>query len=276
MNLKEKCRYKVTEHVELPIEFLNSALSYQRKINKSFVYEKSKDEVFDEREVEEIKVSARQDGSYRICDGQHTVAILAMRGYKAARCEVRYGLSDKEESDWFTILNMKHRPQTQRRILISKILGTEDKNGMAHKFYEWVTYAGFEIDLDGSSPKGKYKINCPLFLFNIFKQHIKNNRLIDFYHALVALKFTFYGDPISLQKNFIDGFFKFYDTYTDSIKLERFRKIMNKTTPEKIKNDIENTRSYEDTNMRYARFFLDSYNKGLKQENRLNAGQLYM
>ena len=45
---------------------------------------------------------------------------------------------------------------------------------------------------------------------------------------------------------------------------------------EKIKNDIENTRSYEDTNMRYARFFLDSYNKGLKQENRLNAGQLYM
>lgn len=276
MKLNEKCRYKITEHVELPIERLNSALSYQRKINKSFVYEKAKDGVFDEREVEEIKVSARQDGSYRICDGQHTVAILAMRGYKTAKCEVRYGLSDKEESDWFTMLNTKHRPQTQRRILISKILGTEDKNGTAHKFYSLVTYAGFEIDLDGSSPKGKNKINCPLFLFNIFKQHLKNNNVRDFYNALIALKYTFHGDPVSLQKNFIDGFFKFYDTYNDRIKLERLMKVMSKTTPDKIKSDIENMRSHEDVKMKYARFFTDSYNKGLKQENKLNVGWLYM
>lgn len=276
MNLTEKCRNKITEHISLPIECLNSALSYQRKINKAFVNEKSKDEVFDEREVEEIKVSARQDGSYRICDGQHTVAILAMRGYKEAKCEVRYGLSDNEESDWFTVLNTKHRPQTKRRILTSKILGTENKNGIEHKFYSLVTYAGFEIDLGGTSSKNNNKINCPLFLFSIFKQCVKNNNVRNFYNALITLRYTFNGDPISLQKNFIDGFFKFYDTYNDRIKLERLQKVMNKTTPDKIKCDVENNRSHEDIKMKYARFFADSYNKGLKHENKLNVGWLYM
>ena len=50
-------------------------LDYQRDIDMAFVEEKSRDGVFDENEVSIILISVRPDGSMKVCDGQHTIAI---------------------------------------------------------------------------------------------------------------------------------------------------------------------------------------------------------
>ena len=99
----------VVEHKNIEIEKLDSMLDYQRDIRMDFVAEKCRDDVFDEKEVDEVKVSVRSDGSYKVCDGQHTVAILKMRGWTSVPCELRYGLSVAEENDWFNITIGKGR-----------------------------------------------------------------------------------------------------------------------------------------------------------------------
>ena len=87
MKLKDLVRgVNVTEnkiaHKEVPIDKLDAMLNYQRDIDMKRVEMLSSDEYFDENEVDEVKVSVREDGSMKVCDGQHTIAILKMRGWK--------------------------------------------------------------------------------------------------------------------------------------------------------------------------------------------------
>ena len=77
------------ERKRVPIDKLDSMLDYQRDIDMAFVEEKSRDGVFDENEVSIILISVRPDGSMKVCDGQHTIAILKKRGYSMAECELR-------------------------------------------------------------------------------------------------------------------------------------------------------------------------------------------
>lgn len=51
-------------------------LNYQRDIDMHFVEENSKDGIFEESKVSIVLVSVRVDGSMKVCDGQHTIAIL--------------------------------------------------------------------------------------------------------------------------------------------------------------------------------------------------------
>ena len=107
MKLKDLVKgTKVTDnkiaHKEVPIDKLDAMLNYQRDIDMKRVERLSSDEYFDENEVDEVKVSVREDDSMKVCDGQHTIAILKMRGWTTVPCELRYGLTIEEENDWFT------------------------------------------------------------------------------------------------------------------------------------------------------------------------------
>ena len=68
MKLKDLVReVNVTEnkiaHKEVPIDKLDAMLNYQRDIDMKRVEMLSSDEYFDENEVDEVKVSVREDGS---------------------------------------------------------------------------------------------------------------------------------------------------------------------------------------------------------------------
>ena len=276
INLNEKCDSKMIEHLQVPIDFLDSALDYQRSINMKFVKEKASDEVFDEREVEEVKVSARRDGTMRVCDGQHTVAILKLRGYHYARCEVRYGLTSEEENDWFDMINTKFRTQTKKRTLTAKMNGSYEKHKIEHNLNKIMERLGFTLDLYGTSTKKEYKICCPTHLLNIFKARLNNpDSLFSFVECMKLLRNTFQGDPISLQLNFMDGMFAFYDTYGIDIDNKRFIRVMQKHTPAKIKTIVQNDLSLNKNAVKYGKVFVDIYNKGLKKEKKLKVSKLY-
>ena len=72
---EEKIEKKI-ERKRVPIDKLDSMLNYQRDIDMHFVEENSKDGIFEESKVSIVLVSVRVDGSMKVCDGQHTIAIL--------------------------------------------------------------------------------------------------------------------------------------------------------------------------------------------------------
>ena len=71
MKLKDLVKgTKVTDnkiaHKEVPIDKLDAMLNYQRDIDMKRVEKLSSDEYFDENEVDEVKVSVREDGSMKV------------------------------------------------------------------------------------------------------------------------------------------------------------------------------------------------------------------
>lgn len=172
MKLKDLVKgTKVTDnkiaHKEVPIDKLDAMLNYQRDIDMKRVEKLSSDEYFDENEVDEVKVSVREDGSMKVCDGQHTIAILKMRGWTTVPCELRYGLTIEEENDWFTITNTKEKPQNRKRTLTSQINGTYEKNKIEQDFNNCIKALGFKLDIFGEEPGNDYKIKCPAKLLDI-------------------------------------------------------------------------------------------------------------
>ena len=158
-------RIKV-ERKRVPIDKLDSMLDYQRDIDMAFVEEKSRDDVFDENEVSIVLISVRQDGSMKVCDGQHTIAILKKRGYTMVECELRYGLTIQEENDWFNVENTKRRNQSRKRTLTAQINGTYEKNKEEQDFYNCIKSVGFKLDIYGEESGSDFKIGCPANLLN--------------------------------------------------------------------------------------------------------------
>ena len=95
------------EYKNIPLDELESMSDYQRPLNHTFIEEKSKKGEFDKDAVECPKISVRNDGTRKMGDGQHTVAIVRRVGWKSIRCELRYGLTEQEENDWFAQENRK-------------------------------------------------------------------------------------------------------------------------------------------------------------------------
>ena len=168
-------RIKV-ERKRVPIDKLDSMLDYQRDIDMAFVEEKSRDDVFDENEVSIVLISVRQDGSMKVCDGQHTIAILKKRGYTMVECELRYGLTIQEENDWFNVENTKRRNQSRKRTLTAQINGTYEKNKEEQDFNNCIKSLGFKLDIYGEEPGNTYKIGCPAKLLEVYKTYSKSNR----------------------------------------------------------------------------------------------------
>lgn len=71
------------EYKNMPLDELESMTDYQRPLNYSFIEEKSKPGVFDKDAVECPKISVRNDGTKKMGDGQHTVAIVRRVGWKS-------------------------------------------------------------------------------------------------------------------------------------------------------------------------------------------------
>lgn len=280
MKLKEmlktngKVEMRKVERKSVPIDKLDSMLDYQRDIDMNFVEEKSQDGVFDENEISLVLVSVRPDGAMKVCDGQHTVAILKKRGYTMVQCELRHGLSKQEENDWFDVENTKRRGQASKRILTSRINGTYEKHKDEQDFNNCIKSLGFKLDIYGEEPGNLYKIGCPIRLLDIYKEYKKSQKIDCFVECLDIVKSCFKGDPLSLQYNFLRGMFDFYEAYKDDFDRKRFIVSISKTTPKNIAAKIETDMYTKKTSLRYARFFVNEYNSGLAKNKKLKMSKL--
>lgn len=276
MKLKEITKEikKKIEHKNVPINQLDSMLDYQREIDMAFVERISKDEYFDEREVNEVKVSVRSDGALKVCDGQHTIAILKMRGWTTVPCELRYGLTIEEENDWFTITNTKERTQSRKRTLTTQINGTYEKNKDKKDFNNCIKSLGFKLNIYGEKPGNIYKISCPAKLLEVYKNYNTLNKLDDFVECLDIIKSCFSGDPLSLQWNFLRGMFDFYETYKDDFDRKRFIKSVGKYAPKDIKTKAELDTYTKKPSLKYAKLFVNEYNSGISKTKKLKMSKL--
>lgn len=266
-------RIKV-ERKRVPIDKLDSMLDYQRDIDMAFVEEKSRDDVFDENEVSIVLISVRQDGSMKVCDGQHTIAILKKRGYTMVECELRYGLTIQEENDWFNVENTKRRNQSRKRTLTAQINGTYEKNKEEQDFNNCIKSLGFKLDIYGEEPGNTYKIGCPAKLLEVYKTYSKSNRSENFIECLDIIKSCFNGDPISLQWSFLRGMFDFYETYCEEFDRKRFVVSIGKFSAKDIKTKIDTDIYTKKTSLKYAKFFVDEYNNKLTKTKRLKMSKL--
>ena len=266
---KEKVEIK-----EVPIDKLDSMLDYQRDIDMKFVEEKSRDDVFDEDEVSIVLVSVRPDGSMKVCDGQHTVAILKRRGYTMVRCKLRYGLTKEKENDWFYTENTKRRGQASKRTLTASVNGTYEKHKYEQDFNSCIKSLGFKLDIFGEEPGNLYKIGCPTRLLEIYKNYVKLQKADDFIECLDLIKTCFKGDPHSLQWNFLRGSFDFYEAYKNDFDRKRFITVMSKHTPKSISSKIETDMYTKKPSLRYARFFVNEYNTNLNKNKKLKMSKL--
>lgn len=270
----QKKMAKKVERKRVPIDKLDSTLSYQRDINMDFVEENSKDGVFDESKVSIVLVSVREDGTMKVCDGQHTIAILKKRGYTTVECELRYGLTEQEENDWFSDENTKRRGQSRKRTLTAQINGTYEKHKDEQDFYNCLKSIGYKLDIYGEEIGSDFRIGCPAKLLNVYKEYNKADKVTCFVECMDIIKSCFNGDSLSLQWSFIRGMFDFYETYHDEFDRKRIVEVLSRENIRDIKKDAESDIRTKKTSLKYAKLFVEKYNYKLPKKKTLKMSML--
>lgn len=265
---------KKVERKRVPIDKLDSTLSYQRDINMDFVEENSKDGVFDESKVSIVLVSVREDGTMKVCDGQHTIAILKKRGYTTVECELRYGLTEQEENDWFSDENTKRRGQSRKRTLTAQINGTYEKHKDEQDFYNCLKSIGYKLDIYGEEIGSDFRIGCPAKLLTVYKEYNKADKVNCFVECMDIIKSCFNGDSLSLQWSFIRGMFDFYETYYDEFDRKRIVEVLSRENIRDIKKDAESDIRTKKTSLKYAKLFVEKYNYKLPKKKALKMSML--
>lgn len=257
------------EYKNMPLDELESMTDYQRPLNYSFIEEKSKPGVFDKDAVECPKISVRNDGTKKMGDGQHTVAIVRRVGWKSIRCELRYGLTEQEENDWFAQENTKRQRQTNKRILTAQIRGTYEKNKDEQDFYNCLKSIGFKLDIYGEDGGTDFKIGCPAKLLTVYKEYNKKNIIDRFIECMDIIKSCFNGNSLSLQWSPIRGMFDFYETYYDEFDRKRVVEVLSRENIRDIKKDAESDIRTKKTSLKYAKLFVEKYNYKLPKKKTL-------
>ena len=270
---KEPIEKKI-ERKRVPIDKLDAMLNYQRDIDMHFVEERSKDGVFKESNVSIVLISVRADGSMKVCDGQHTIAILKNRGYTTVECELRYGLTEAEENDWFSDENTKRRNQSRKRTLTAQIHGTYEQHKLEQDFYKCLKSIGFKLDIYGEEVGSEYKIGCPAKLLNVYKDYSKADKIDCFIECLDIVKSCFHGDPASLQWTFLRGMFDFYETYHDEFDRKRIVGGLSRENIRDIKKDAESDIRTKKPSLKYAKLFVEKYNYKLAKNKTLKMSKL--
>lgn len=270
----QKKMAKKVERKRVPIDKLDSTLSYQRDINMDFVEENSKNGIFDESKVSIVLVSVREDGTMKVCDGQHTIAILKKRGYTTVECELRYGLTEQEENDWFSDENTKRRGQSRKRTLTAQINGTYEKHKDEQDFYNCLKSIGYKLDIYGEEIGSDFRIGCPAKLLNVYKEYNKAGKVNCFVECMDIIKSCFNGDSLSLQWSFIRGMFDFYETCYDKFDRKRIVEVLSRENIRDIKKDAESDIRTKKTSLKYAKLFVEKYNYKLPKKKTLKMSML--
>lgn len=252
------------------VNLLNSGLAYQRPIKEDFVRDIV--ENFDPYEVEPPCVSLR-DGKYNVVDGQHTISIVKKVGWRKIRCEVRRGLTEEMENEWFVSKNTKHRTQTKGAILNGRYFSGIDER--LNDLVAYLAVVGYKLKTsDIKNSDGV--INASDTIEKIFIDMGKQ----EFIKYITLHQSVWNGDKKSLQASFLKGFAKFYNTYKKELEDDRFIKVFNSHMNKKCKTVDEITYEADkdvftkDVSVRYSRVLVKYYNLKLSKQKQLKMSRL--
>jgi len=246
----ERCSYM---HRLLPVELLETDVSYQRKVDVKRVQEIVDN--YDPRLVNSLKVSNR-DGKFYIFDGSHTLAALKQihKGeHFVVDCKVFSGLTYEDEAYLFALQTGESKDVAFRARLRAMLISNSEEAVM---FKKHTAAAGFTLAEETSS-NSRYTIAALAKSYKIFTEYGPER-----YEAILKLlASTFDGAGWSVTSYLLGGMAVFFREFGDEIKVERFVKRLRGVTYDAIRDEARR-QMRKSTDIAHALAFAKFYNAG--------------
>lgn len=222
---------------------------YQRPLDESKVQKILKE--FNPCLVNPIKVNRRDDGTYWVIDGQHTLEVLRRRNggdNTSVLCTIRYGLTREEERLLFLEQNGLVKALTVYDRMNAELAGNIGDSANIKYICE---RNGFTLERS----KKDNSINAIGAITSIYKRY-GASRLNE---TLFVLRESYNGESTSLQQGMLYGLSGFLDKYDTQIKEERLIMQLRKTPVYEI---VRNSKLYSGTlERRFGYAIFKAYNE---------------
>jgi hypothetical protein len=232
--------------------------AYQRPTNTAQV-----DKIvasFDEAKLGLPIVSAR-DGHYHLLDGAHRAAALRKIGYTHAMCIVLYGLTYKDEAEYFRTQNQNTRPLTKYNLYKA---GLESGDEMCVQI-ERITHAnGFVVGMSNYSFNNISAIYALTTVCTVY-----GYKTLD--ETLSLLRSTWEGINNATRREFIMGMAEFVHRFGAVNFAERMKfKNIAEIWQDYLAETSHTNRTSQDPAMRkaFCRVLVRHYNKGLSSSSK--------
>jgi len=202
---------------------MNVDTDYQHPVDQNRVARIVKN--WNGRLVNPPKVSLREDGTYWIFDGQHTVAAWQIKfGDEPILCRIYTRLTREDEKDLFVQQNgFSKQPTSIEKLRAEYNLGNP-------KVVDMVDSAKL-LDLTvvfGTNTTGKNIINAADCLNNIYNRLGRDNYI----NILTVIKNTWNGEDGSLTRGIISGVAFIYEHYSDIVTNSKMIEALKRHTPD--------------------------------------------
>lgn len=209
---------------------------------------------------------SKRDGHFYVLDGQHRLfAIRQMNGVNSEiniPCNVIEGLTEKEECKLFVELNTSSRKVSPMEIAKGNYAGGKGDFAIVD-MYNKINKNGLILDFETARKNGR--IIAIKTISNIYEEITD---CFDEYIEIISK--TWGGDTKSLQVPILKGVCEFLKRYHDTYKKDIFIRKLSKYSPDDIvregKADL-----LDKTEIGCGKSIFAKYNKGLKQNNRLES-----
>lgn len=214
---------------------------------------------WDERLVNPPKVSLREDGTYFVFDGQHTiVAWTAVHPGVPISCRIYEGLTREDEKDLFVKQNgFSKMPTNIEKIRAEYNLGDPKTVDMVNS----AKLLGFTVAFD-TRHTGANIINAADTLNSIYKRLGRDNYI----NVLTVVRNTWGGEQKSLQKGILLGVAFIYDHFSDKVANSRMIESLKRHTPDYYLREAKDFSGSLERRM--AKVMINAYNFR-RQNNRL-------
>lgn len=214
---------------------------------------------WDEMLVNPPKVSSREDGSYYVFDGQHTVAAwIEVHGDEPIICRVYTGLTESQEKDLFVkqngvVTNVKSREKLRAEYNFD--------NPEITDMVKCAMLLGLTVKFD-TPTNGDNVINAVECLNSIYKRLGRDN----FINVLTVIKNTWNGEKSSLTRGILSGVAFIYEHFNERVTNAKMIEALRRHTPDYYMREAKEMSG--PLGRRVARVMIKSYNFQ-KKSNRL-------
>lgn len=241
---------------------LTSGLAYQRPVNEREVNRLVRE--WDDRLFDPLFVSFR-DGRFNLVDGQHRVLSLRKKnGGKDVMvlCRVFSGLTYEQEAELCAKLD-----KAKKRMSMAQSTNALLESGSDPKITQierLMKTEGFIWALD-KSRGGEYEITTTQSVISAYDLLGSNA----FAHMMWILNKTWRGDPASLNAMVLSGMALFLKTYETELNDQAFIQRLSVVDPQEIVRRSKTDFSTSSKALRCAKVLRDKYNKGRRENNKL-------
>lgn len=216
---------KVERHfMKLPVRVLKVD-RYQKKIRPKVVKQIVNE--YNDSSFAPLQVSARDDGTFYVFDGQNRTEAAKKLGIDVVDCFVYYGMTYEEEAQAF----LDHQNASSPSKAEEHYGAVEALDARALVIENTLNNLGLRIGNDNT----KYKIRTVSALYEIYDK--QNSKTLS--DVLEIIKESFPEEDAPFSADMIKGIGDIYQEYKTKIDKKWFIKTMKKTSTGAIKNKAE-------------------------------------